>query len=338
MKIIKRLTTFIVICAIAITSFSSVSLAAIGENSLTDSETGWQRYDDNNSNIVYYGNWKTDNVVGNYNSTAHYANSVNSGYKFKFYGTKLRLIVGTASSQSTNVAVKIDSKIFTYNSFSTDIERCKQKFEQLDLGLGYHSVEVVSLIDNKDIQIDAIDVDDTGYLINPFELKATSGEKEVELSWNTFDDRVTGYNVYRSDKSGGPYTAPLNTNPITSTTYTDSSAKNVSTYYYIVRAVMNGIESSNSNEVCATPKSESVYTGNKAILEITMTNGTIKEYDLTMNEIDKFLTWYDNRSDGVGKSYYRIIKRSNVKPFNSRYEYLQFDKIYSFEVKEYNDK
>ncbi|BCN32089.1 SPRY domain-containing protein [Anaeromicropila herbilytica] len=174
-------------------------------------------------------------------------------------------------------------------------------------------------------------------LSEPIKLVADAGDNQVNLKWNSIAG-ATGYNIYRSDKSGGPYTTPLNANPITSTTYTDSSVKNDSTYYYIVRAVANGAEAMNSNEVSVTPKSNIVYTGNKAILEITMTNGTIKEYDLTMDEIDKFLTWYDNRSDGAGKSYYRIIKRSNVKPFNSRYEYLQFDKIYSFEVKDYNDK
>jgi hypothetical protein len=83
---------------------------------------------------------------------------------------------------------------------------------------------------------------------------------------------------------------------------------------------------------------DSTTTGNRAILEIVMTNGTIKEYDLTADEIKDYLTWYDDRSDGTGKSYYKIIKRSNVKPFNSRNEYLSFDKIYSFEVKDYNDK
>lgn len=81
---------------------------------------------------------------------------------------------------------------------------------------------------------------------------------------------------------------------------------------------------------------DSDYEGNSAILEITMTNGTIKEYSLTNTELEAFLTWYDNRSDGIGKSYYLIPKKSNVEPFLSRKEYLSFDKIYSFEVKDYN--
>ncbi|MFA9466782.1 MAG: laminin G domain-containing protein [Velocimicrobium sp.] len=84
-----------------------------------------------------------------------------------------------------------------------------------------------------------------------------------------------------------------------------------------------------------TPKSD--YAGSNAILEIVMTNGTIKEYSLTNDELESFLTWYDNRSDGTGKPYYRIPKKSNVKPFLSRKEYLSFDKIYSFEVKDYNE-
>lgn len=84
-------------------------------------------------------------------------------------------------------------------------------------------------------------------------------------------------------------------------------------------------------------ETKSVAEGNKAILEIVMTSGIIKEYDLTADELEKFLTWYDNRSEGIGKSYFKIPKRSNVKPYISRYEYLSYDKIYSFEVKEYNE-
>ncbi|MFA9466780.1 MAG: hypothetical protein ACERKN_21175 [Velocimicrobium sp.] len=84
-------------------------------------------------------------------------------------------------------------------------------------------------------------------------------------------------------------------------------------------------------------KPSSDYEGNSAILEVTMTNGTIKEYSLTNIELEGFLTWYDNRSGGTGKSYYRIPQKSNVKPFLSRKEYLSFDKIYSFEVKDYNE-
>ena len=101
--------------------------------------------------------------------------------------------------------------------------------------------------------------------------------------------------------------------------------------------VLNSMYTNNNPVPPTDPEDPPVVTGNKAILEIVMTNGTIKEYDLTAQEIENFLTWYDNRSAGTDKAYISIIKRSNVKPFVSRNEYLQFKEIYSFEVKEYTE-
>jgi hypothetical protein len=42
-------------------------------------------------------------------------------------------------------------------------------------------------------------------------------------------------------------------------------------------------------------------------------------------------------SGGTGKAYYTFTKKNNIKPFLSRKEYIAFDKIQSFEVKDYND-
>ncbi|WP_024832784.1 Kelch repeat-containing protein [Ruminiclostridium josui] len=78
-----------------------------------------------------------------------------------------------------------------------------------------------------------------------------------------------------------------------------------------------------------------VITGNSAILELTMVNGVIKEYDLNAAELDSFLTWYDNSSTGVAPAYYIFNKKNNIKPFLSRKEYIAYSKIASFEVKEY---
>ena len=73
----------------------------------------------------------------------------------------------------------------------------------------------------------------------------------VALTWNASKDVVIGYDVYRSPTSGGSYTK---INPVldASTSYTDSSVKSGSTYYYVVTAVdANDVESSRSNEVQA---------------------------------------------------------------------------------------
>ncbi|EMS72170.1 Kelch repeat-containing protein [Ruminiclostridium cellobioparum] len=171
----------------------------------------------------------------------------------------------------------------------------------------------------------------------PSNLIAIPGNKKVDLSWTVPTTGSAVYNIKRSTTLSGPYETITTTSAIT---YTDNDVTNGTTYYYVVSAIVDGVESPKSNEVSATPtgtEEPPVITGNKAILEIVMTNGTIKEYDLTAQEMENFLTWYDNRSEGADKAYISIIKRSNVKPFVSRNEYLQFKEIYSFEVKEYKE-
>jgi hypothetical protein len=74
----------------------------------------------------------------------------------------------------------------------------------------------------------------------------------VELAWDavTGDPTLYGYEVARSDVSGGPYTV-LGT--VTVTTFTDATVTEGDTYYYVVRAVDDALNRSpNSNEVSAS--------------------------------------------------------------------------------------
>jgi len=72
----------------------------------------------------------------------------------------------------------------------------------------------------------------------------------VSLSWNGSSSPVSGYNVYRGSKSGGPYSKISALDPITS--YSDSTVAAASTYYYVTTAVnSSGVESSYSNQVQA---------------------------------------------------------------------------------------
>jgi hypothetical protein len=68
-----------------------------------------------------------------------------------------------------------------------------------------------------------------------------------------------GYNVFRGTVSGAESTTPLNSSPITSTTYTDSTVTLGSspiTYFYVVKAVETAggvtVASGPSNEASAT--------------------------------------------------------------------------------------
>jgi len=88
----------------------------------------------------------------------------------------------------------------------------------------------------------------------PTGLTATGGNSTVSLDWNDNNETdLSGYNVYRSTTSGGPY-SKLNASPVSSSNYGDNSVNGGVTYYYVVRAVdasMN--ESANSNQASATP-------------------------------------------------------------------------------------
>jgi len=71
----------------------------------------------------------------------------------------------------------------------------------------------------------------------------TTISHSVTLSWTASTSlNVTGYNIYRGTKSGGPYTK-LTATPVAGTNYTDSAVQAGQTYYYVATAVDN-----NNNE------------------------------------------------------------------------------------------
>ncbi len=168
----------------------------------------------------------------------------------------------------------------------------------------------------------------------PTSLAAGANTTQIKLTWDAVDG-VTGYNIKRSETAGGPYTT-ISSASGSAVTFNDTKADYGKTYYYVVSAVKSDIESPNSNEASATLTKSSEITGNRAILVISFNNSKEKEYDLSADEIDKFITWYDSKSDGTGKSYFKMPKHSNVKPFINRYEYIKYDNIESFEIKDYN--
>jgi hypothetical protein len=79
------------------------------------------------------------------------------------------------------------------------------------------------------------------------------GCHSVTLSWTaSISPNITGYNIYRSVTSGGPYTK-LNSSLIAATTYLDTAVQAGQTYYYVATAVdASNNESPNSTEVQGT--------------------------------------------------------------------------------------
>jgi len=110
----------------------------------------------------------------------------------------------------------------------------------------------------------------------PVGLTATASNSLVALSWNTVSG-ATSYNVKRSVVSGGPYT--LLSSGLTVTNYTDSVVTNGTTYYYVVLAVNNGCDSTNSIQVSATPNQPIV----PALYGASITNGQFEFWINTNN-------------------------------------------------------
>jgi hypothetical protein len=80
---------------------------------------------------------------------------------------------------------------------------------------------------------------------------ATAGSNQVSLSWAAYGV-ATSYNVKRAASSGGPYTTISTPGSVTGTSFTDSTAVNNTTYYYVLSAASPYGESANSAEASAT--------------------------------------------------------------------------------------
>ncbi|GAS81289.1 fibronectin type III domain-containing protein [Paenibacillus amylolyticus] len=169
-------------------------------------------------------------------------------------------------------------------------------------------------------------------------LIAKGGERRATLSW----DQVQNAESYiiRYGTEPGKYTESVTVSKDEYENFGITELSNGTTYYFVVSAVVNGLETENSNEASATPQGTTIpepeeATG-RAILVVTMTTGLEKEFDLSMKEVNDFIDWYEAKQAGSGKASYAIDKHDNNKgPFKSRKDYILFDRVLTFEVSEY---
>ncbi|KHD38777.1 hypothetical protein NL50_01750 [Clostridium acetobutylicum] len=82
---------------------------------------------------------------------------------------------------------------------------------------------------------------------------------------------------------------------------------------------------------CTVTVSQEVNT-DKAVLSITMTNGQTKQFNVTMDVVNKFIDWYKLRDAGSGDQFFQFEITDPSKPNIVKIDY---DKISSFEVDDY---
>lgn len=97
--------------------------------------------------------------------------------------------------------------------------------------------------------------EDTTAPTAPSGLQGDSGNSAVELDWNEVSaDDLDGYRLYRDTASGVSTSGDPVKGIFSETSYTDESAENGTTYFYVVTAVDNASnESDTSDEVKVTP-------------------------------------------------------------------------------------
>lgn len=84
----------------------------------------------------------------------------------------------------------------------------------------------------------------------PKGLNGSVSNQWVYLSWTALVG-ATNYTIQRATNSGGPYT-PIGSTKTTN--YTDITATNAASYFYVISASLRTAETANSDEVVVTPE------------------------------------------------------------------------------------
>jgi hypothetical protein len=223
---------------------------------LTSPDSGWTRYQDQDSRI-FYG---VSNVYGGF----HY----NAGaIKFSFTGTKLRLIY--QSNVGDKVSIDGGSSVAITPSKGDGTVWCA--YENTSLSNGLHSVVITTYNSGSqwNSQFDAVDIDSTASLysyntVALTNLSAVAGDNSATLTWDKLDG-ATSYTIKRGTVSGSYDTT------FTSTTnnYIDKTAQNGIQYYYVVTATTSTAQNAVSTEVSVTPQASSVK------LDVTSASTTV---------------------------------------------------------------
>lgn len=194
-------------------------MANIGDQLLSP-EAGWKRVD--NTYLTFDQGFKRATGDHLYSSTQTYGRTIGATVKFKFYGTKLRLIGFFYNDRSDNIKVYIDGALdATYSEYRDSIETSGAQsllYEKLGLTEELHEITIVndSTTSNTTMSIDAVDVDDTGYVVAPFtgevalQLKAPIVSAEMNYPHGTYLPPA----LYNSDlvSTVGTNTASMNHN------------------------------------------------------------------------------------------------------------------------------
>lgn len=140
-------------------------MANIGQQLLSP-EAGWRRYNETDSNLIFSGSWASTNDSGCYQGNEKYTSTIGSSVRFKFYGTKLRIITYVLYNRANSVKINIDGEDYFFSVNNSQTKGQALVFEKIGLEIGIHNV-IITAVEAANFGFDAIDIDDNGYLSHP---------------------------------------------------------------------------------------------------------------------------------------------------------------------------
>ncbi|ERK30610.1 Ig-like domain-containing protein [Clostridium intestinale] len=310
---------------------SEALAASVGQQS-SNPDAGWKRFDDTDSKIKYIesSNGKRNDSYEDYNGTRHISLQ---GDKIiiKFYGSKFRIIATRWNDCGKNHMINIDGvQAGTFSNFSDNIASSSSVrrilvYEKNDLDVGNHTIEITAV---GVLALDAIDIDDTGYLIDA----STVAVNEISLNKTSLSLNV-GQNedliaTVKPDNAENKKVTWISSDESVATV--DENGKVTATKAGNTTITAKTTDGSNLTATCTVTVVQP--SNDRAILAITMTNGQTKEYDLPNSEIEAFSNWFDS-SNGKGQPKFGFNKK--IQPYKEVKEYVVFDKISSYEVRSY---
>jgi hypothetical protein len=151
----------------------------------------------------------------------------------------------------------------------------------------------------------------------PAALLAAPGIGAVPLRWQS-SFGATSYSVKRATKSGGPYSTIAS--DVTTSSYTDATALNGTTYYYTVAALNSAGASSNSPEDSATPVRPQVNIATSGAANDSANNATNAGSAFDRNPATQW--FYSGVAgwlmDDLGSGHAQVVKRYTVTSSNDR--------------------
>ncbi|EPY2306188.1 Ig-like domain-containing protein [Clostridium sporogenes] len=314
---------------------------------LLQSEEGWKRIEEDNNNFSYingkYTSWirySDINYSGGYSMVPNdIDNSKVNGYllkvKFNTVTDKIRIIMFSRYYCTNNIEIKIDGIPYIFEARSYNQAKPTVCFEKKDLAYKEHTVEITNLLDsniNSAMYFDAVDIDKNGQL-KPY--KEAAKVESISLDKTSMDllegssDKLNA-KVLPEDATNKKVVWSSSNEKI-ATVDKDGKVTAIKEGQVTITAKVEGTDLTATCKVNVTKKVEE--NKNNAILSISLVNGATKEYDVSMQEVEKFINWFEERSNGRGSSLYSFNKKIN--PYKTVKEYIVHDKIASFEVREY---